>query len=262
MEDAYKAVQALGTSLAVVFMDGNGFKKINDKFGHLVGDQVIEEMSNEIVECLRPSDQVFRFGGDEFVLFLKNMEQKSIRDFIVRIQRRLGKNKKILNLTKAPLTVSMGGVAVDWSKHLVLDLAITEADSLMYAAKKAPPDFIVIAGEGAAKTMSPDNEPTYIKRREDYAGFLEMVLFREIINCDYEILTKAIVEVFAINGNKMLYRAPPNDALQLIRSNYSIMIAKKQIEEAKNLSAPANLQKQTAFVNDFKDFLTTQKKAG
>ncbi len=61
-------------SFAVVFTDVDHFKRINDRFGHLVGDQVLCEVATRLRKCVREGDHVTRFGGDEFVLLLEQIE--------------------------------------------------------------------------------------------------------------------------------------------------------------------------------------------
>lgn len=64
-----------GKKFAVLFLDLDGFKKINDGFGHSVGDNVLRDVANRIVSSVRASDTVARFGGDEFVLVLSEINQ-------------------------------------------------------------------------------------------------------------------------------------------------------------------------------------------
>ena len=68
--------------LAVLFVDLDGFKKVNDKFGHDFGDQVLKQVANRLASCVRKSDSICRFGGDEFVILLTSLNNKEEAAFI------------------------------------------------------------------------------------------------------------------------------------------------------------------------------------
>ncbi|MDC3414988.1 putative bifunctional diguanylate cyclase/phosphodiesterase [Terrihalobacillus insolitus] len=64
--------------LAVLFLDLDGFKQVNDTFGHNVGDRLLQVISERIGSCIREKDTVFRLGGDEFTVILQNIEDKHV----------------------------------------------------------------------------------------------------------------------------------------------------------------------------------------
>ncbi len=74
LKQAMDRAQAEGTQLALMFLDLDRFKKINDSLGHEIGDQVLREVSSRLQRCLRGSDTVARLGGDEFVVTLDQIE--------------------------------------------------------------------------------------------------------------------------------------------------------------------------------------------
>jgi diguanylate cyclase (GGDEF)-like protein len=73
---AIAQAEEAGESLALLFIDLDGFKKVNDTAGHAAGDEVLQHAAQRLQEAIRPHDKVVRFGGDEFVVILENVEQR------------------------------------------------------------------------------------------------------------------------------------------------------------------------------------------
>ncbi|MGC9457664.1 MAG: EAL domain-containing protein, partial [Halothiobacillaceae bacterium] len=123
-----------GRMLAVCFMDLDGFKPINDRYGHEVGDQLLVQVSRRLAETLRASDTLARLGGDEFVLLIGDLHDT---DEAAPIARRL------LELIATPISLAVGEVRVSGSVGLALypddgedaDILLRHADHAMYQAK-------------------------------------------------------------------------------------------------------------------------------
>ena len=75
---------------AVVFLDLDGFKLVNDSLGHLAGDRLLTQIGQRLRSGLRPADLAARFGGDEFAVLLHNIEPSAIRPIVERMQARPG----------------------------------------------------------------------------------------------------------------------------------------------------------------------------
>ncbi|MFU8793632.1 MAG: GGDEF domain-containing protein [Acholeplasmataceae bacterium] len=115
---------------SLVMFDIDHFKKVNDTYGHLVGDDVLKRLTKMILEDKRYEDQVFRFGGEEFFLLLPNTNLKGA----VQLAERLHKLIQKMKIPKVNhITVSMGVVA--YVKHEGVDAMIKRVDDLMYEAK-------------------------------------------------------------------------------------------------------------------------------
>ena len=128
------------TRVALVFIDLNGFKAINDEHGHAAGDKVLQETGARLGEALRESDTIARIGGDEFVAILEGIAQDRSLD-----QEAASIARKILDALAAPVPIGdtplrIGaslGIAVFPDHAPSMDRLIHIADLAMYAAKRS-----------------------------------------------------------------------------------------------------------------------------
>lgn len=123
--------------LAVVYLDLDGFKEINDTYGHEVGDHLLITLSNQMKQTLREGDTIARIGGDEFVIIL--LDLKTIEDAIPMIIRLLEATSKPLNVDDLLLqiTASLGVTFYPQAQKIDTDLLLRQADQAMYQAKLA-----------------------------------------------------------------------------------------------------------------------------
>jgi diguanylate cyclase (GGDEF)-like protein len=121
---------------AVLFVDVDGFKQVNDLYGHLVGDRVLREVARRLAGSVRDGDQVARFGGDEFVVLLQRIRDRKAIEPVVRRIEAAFRQPIPLPQGEVILTVSMGAAQahVDGESAEAL---IDAADQAMYAAKRA-----------------------------------------------------------------------------------------------------------------------------
>ncbi|TCM63281.1 diguanylate cyclase (GGDEF)-like protein [Acinetobacter calcoaceticus] len=118
---------------ALMFIDNNHFKAINDKYGHLAGDAVLKEMAKRLKTNLRHDDFIARLGGDEFAILLKNIK---------KVEHLIAISEHLLNCCKSPLYYEKTEIHFSFSIGIAFfkcsnspeDL-ITAADSAMYTAK-------------------------------------------------------------------------------------------------------------------------------
>ncbi len=122
-----------GRSFAVVLLDMNGFKQINDSFGHDTGDELLKCVAQRLRECVREEDTVARLGGDEFVLLLEKGEREAIDAVIPRVTRSLGKPMS-LNGHRITASCCMGVGRYPIDGH-DMDALLKAADLELYRAK-------------------------------------------------------------------------------------------------------------------------------
>jgi diguanylate cyclase (GGDEF)-like protein len=136
-------------NLAVLLVDIDHFKLINDRFGHLTGDEVLRTVANGLTHGLRPHDLVGRFGGEEFVVLLVGSDIEQGQNAAERIREHIAAlDIDVLNRQEpVRVTISIGVAAFRESGHSVHEL-LDAADGALYAAKHAGRNCVRLA-EGA-----------------------------------------------------------------------------------------------------------------
>ena len=121
----------------VAFVDLDGFKNVNDSFGHAVGDQVIVETTRRLTAMLRPSDVVARVGGDEFVVLLENLKDRGDAAVVgERMARAFGEPFPCGDGRSARISASVG-IALSAVGHTTAAEILRAADAAMYRVKMA-----------------------------------------------------------------------------------------------------------------------------
>ena len=136
MHQAIAQCQRLGATLAVCYLDLDGFKPVNDTLGHQAGDILLIEIAHRLISTIRGGDTVARIGGDEFVVLL--VERDPIDEYQTVI-------KRILSTINAPIQIGSNTAIVSASIGISLypkddhdpDLLLRDADEAMYRAKQA-----------------------------------------------------------------------------------------------------------------------------
>ncbi|MBN1264563.1 MAG: diguanylate cyclase [Anaerolineales bacterium] len=129
-----------GRKLAVLMLDLDHFKEINDSFGHIMGDQVLIHVAKTIRAAIRSVDYAARFGGDEFIVIMPEADLKTAVDAAQRIIDVLGEPFSDIG----PVRIS-GGAAVWDQSMLSIEALLKAADDVLYQAKAIRRDNSVIA---------------------------------------------------------------------------------------------------------------------
>ncbi|MFC4047474.1 diguanylate cyclase domain-containing protein [Dactylosporangium siamense] len=135
VEHAMATHARAGHSFAVLFVDLDGFKPVNDTFGHAAGDQLLCQVAQRLTRCVRSSDTVARYGGDEFAILAEHLASPD--DALITADRIIAALIPPHDLNGTPVTVSASiGVALG-GDHAGTDDILRAADDAMYQAKAA-----------------------------------------------------------------------------------------------------------------------------
>lgn len=185
-------IRNMQNSAGVAMIDLDDFKLYNDIYGHDMGDQVLCIVADVIKNCIRKTDKLIRYGGDEFLLILSDMVRGTLRGKLRQIQEAI-ENATIPNCPRLKLTASIGGVISEDGK---IDEAIAKADQLMYKAKDYKAQVITECDKTIFKKEKIQNKPRILI--VDASEFNRAIL-KEILEETYEIIE-------ADGGNEALHK--------------------------------------------------------
>lgn len=174
-------IRNMQNSAGVAMIDLDDFKLYNDIYGHDMGDQVLCIVADVIKNCIRKTDKLIRYGGDEFLLILSDMVRGTLRGKLLQIQEAI-ENATIPNCPRLKLTASIGGVI---SEDGQIDEAIAKADQLMYKAKDHKAQVITECDKTIFKKEKIQNKPRILI--VDDSEFNRAIL-KEILEETYEII--------------------------------------------------------------------------
>jgi two-component system cell cycle response regulator len=134
-----------GDPLGLMMLDLDHFKAVNDTYGHLVGDRVLQTVVRSARQVLREGDVLMRYGGEEFIIVLPGAGRDDLVQMAERVRRAVAEAEVIEAGQHIPVTVSIGGCGLPDENATNPQDLISVADAAMYTAKESGRDRCVIA---------------------------------------------------------------------------------------------------------------------
>jgi diguanylate cyclase (GGDEF)-like protein len=130
--------------VAVIMLDIDHFKQINDRFGHLAGDRVLVAVAEVLLRQVGPSDLCGRYGGEEFVVALRGVDEAAVCDRAEAMRLEI-RALAVAGLPGGTLSASLGVVVVAPGSGLGTEAVLSRADRALYRAKHQGRDRVVLA---------------------------------------------------------------------------------------------------------------------
>jgi diguanylate cyclase (GGDEF)-like protein/PAS domain S-box-containing protein len=176
VEHALSLRKVRGDSVAVLFIDLDDFKNVNDSLGHAAGDLLLVAVAERLRESLRPSDTLGRLGGDEFGVLLEDMQHPA--DAVLIAERITETLHKPFDLSGRQVLMHASiGIVADLSLDETADELVKNADTAMYAAKTE--------GKGSYAIYEPHMHEALL-RRQALKGELQRALERDEFTLRYQ----------------------------------------------------------------------------
>ena len=193
--------------VSVLIFDIDHFKRINDNFGHLVGDEVLVTLAGIVLGCTRESDSVARWGGEEFTILMPYTALAAAASVAEKIRERVAQHEFPNGLR---LTVSIG--VAEWQlRDEPVDAVVSRADDALYRAKDAGRNRIILASPASPGSLSAGGDDTGVRlhwRKKYESGEKEIDLQHMIIvNMAQKALCLAKTPQLAERGSEVYKEA-------------------------------------------------------
>jgi diguanylate cyclase (GGDEF)-like protein/PAS domain S-box-containing protein len=133
LESKFAEMKRNRTDLGVVFMDIDHFKSINDQYGHRVGDVILKMVARTLANAMRSNDFLARWGGEEFIAILPNLDRPQLALLANRLRALVEKSSATISNGTLVVTISVGAVATEPDDEIAS--VIQRSDALMYKSK-------------------------------------------------------------------------------------------------------------------------------
>ena len=138
-----------GSPLALIFIDIDHFKKVNDTYGHPAGDHVLAEVSGVLASAIRGEDVLARFGGEEFCVLCRGIDGASSREMAERLRKEVSDKRMIYGGKLISVTISLGLAMMPDPTMTQPGLLLASADRALYDAKRQGRNRVVLASPAA-----------------------------------------------------------------------------------------------------------------
>ena len=182
LSQALAGTRRRASTLAVLFVDVDRFKVVNDSLGHVEGDRALVTLSKRIARVLRPGDTVARFGGDEFIVLCCELADPS--ECIAISERLLEVIRQPIDLNGAQVVLTASiGIALVEDSSVAPETMIRNADAAMYRAKEGGRSaWLVFDNEMHRRAV--ERLDTEVQLRRSVAGGAFVLDYQPIIHCD------------------------------------------------------------------------------
>jgi two-component system cell cycle response regulator len=133
------------TPTGVVMIDIDHFKRINDRYGHLIGDEVLVGVADRMKKAIRPYDRIGRYGGDEILVVLPNCGNKVAKNIAKRLYDSVAKEKIPTEVGSLKINISIGCVSNEMDTKVSKMELIQASDNALLSAKKKGRDRIILS---------------------------------------------------------------------------------------------------------------------
>jgi diguanylate cyclase (GGDEF)-like protein len=126
-------------------IDIDHFKRVNDRYGHLIGDEVLIEVADRLKNAIRPYDRIGRYGGDEILVVLPNCGNKEAKNIAKRLYDSVANEKIPTEVGSLKINISIGGVSNERYPQVSKMELIQASDTALLSAKKKGRDRIILS---------------------------------------------------------------------------------------------------------------------
>ena len=154
IQSELQRTQRYPSPISVAFIDIDYFKRINDTYGHAVGDQVLQGLANLLNHQSRVTDLIARYGGEEFVILMPGTTEEEAEKLLTKL-REIVHQQPVAKVNEQSYHVTFSAGISQWRDDLSADDWLQTADEAMYRAKKNGRDQILISKEGVELSETP-----------------------------------------------------------------------------------------------------------
>lgn len=142
-EAAFQDARERNEPLSLILLDVDQFKRVNDTYGHAIGDEVLQGIADRLRQHLRDVDHLGRYGGEEFTIILPGIDSDGAHELAERLRRAIGDTPITTQTSPVSVTISMGVATVD-RETPDFSALLQRADGLLYAAKRQGRNRVVV----------------------------------------------------------------------------------------------------------------------
>lgn len=146
IKQEYSSMERQGHETVIIILDIDNFKNVNDTYGHIVGDKILEQTADLLKDNIRETDIISRFGGEEFVILMPNTSLEKGYDFAERLRKQIMKKGFTIDSIILQITASFGVSLLSDIKNQDLKNYYSLADKALYLAKRQGKNKVVKFG--------------------------------------------------------------------------------------------------------------------